>query len=247
MSIHLKLDTGMHRLGFEEEEIEGLIATLLVNPNVHIASMFTHLAGADEKTHDEFSTRQVERFTHMAQKISTALNIQPMLHVLNTSGIMRFPDWQFDMVRLGIGLYGASPIAGLSKLRPVATLKTVISQIKRIPRGETIGYGRRGVADSDITLATIAIGYADGFNRAFSRGVGQVLIKGKRAPVMGNVCMDMTMVDITGIDAHEGDEVIIFGEGLQVDEVAAWINTIPYEILTNTSERVKRVFVAESM
>jgi alanine racemase len=247
MNIHLKLDTGMHRLGFEEEEIEGLIATLLENPNVHIASMFTHLAGADEKTHDEFSTRQVDRFTHMAEKISTALNIQPMLHVLNTSGIMRFPDWQFDMVRLGIGLYGASPVAGLSKLRPVATLKTVISQIKHIPKGETIGYGRRGVSDSDITLATIAIGYADGFNRGFSRGVGQVLIKGKRAAVIGNVCMDMTMVDVTGIDAQEGDEVIIFGEGLQVDEVAAWINTIPYEILTNTSERVKRVFVAESM
>lgn len=247
MSIHLKLDTGMHRLGFEETEIEGLIATLLENPNLNIASMFTHLAGADEKTHDEFSSQQVDRFTHMAEKISTALNIQPLLHVLNTSGIMRFPDWQFDMVRLGIGLYGASPIAGLSKLRPVATLKTVISQIKRIPKGETIGYGRSGVADSDITLATIAIGYADGFNRAFSRGVGQVLIKGKRAPVIGNVCMDMTMVDVTGIDAHEGDEVIVFGEGLPVDEVAAWINTIPYEILTNTSERVKRVFVAESM
>src|SRR5690606_25184093 len=131
--------------------------------------------------------------------------------------------------------------------RPVATLKTVVSQIKRIPNGETIGYGRRGVADSDITLATIAIGYADGFNRECSRGVGLVLIKGKRAPVIGNECMDMTMVDVTGIDAQEGDEVIIFGEGLQVDEVAAWINTIPYEILTNTSERVKRVFVAESM
>ncbi|MDL5045830.1 alanine racemase [Oscillatoria amoena NRMC-F 0135] len=160
---------------------------------------------------------------------------------------MRFPDWQFDMVRLGIGLYGASPITGFNKLRPVATLKTVISQIKRIPKGETVGYGRKGVAENDMVLATIAIGYADGFSRAFSRGKGHVLVKGKRAPVVGNVCMDMTMVDVTGIDAHEGDEVILFGEGLPVDEVASWIGTIPYEILTNTSERVKRVFVAESI
>lgn len=247
MTIHLKFDTGMHRLGFEEEETDELIAILKENPGIHVASVFTHLAGADEKTHDEFSATQVERFTRMTEKISNALNIRPMLHVLNTSGIMRFPDWQFDMVRLGIGLYGANPTAGLSKLRPVATLKTVVSQVKRIKKGETIGYGRRGMADQDITLATIAIGYADGFNRAFSRGVGEVLINGQRARVVGNVCMDMTMIDISGIDAQEGDEVIIFGERLPVEEVAAKIDTIPYEILTNTSERVKRVLVAESI
>jgi Alr-MurF fusion protein len=152
------------------------------------------------------------------------------------------------MVRLGIGLYGIDPTdEKIGGLKPVATLKTIISQVKKIPSGETIGYGRRGKAEKDMQIATIAIGYADGFNRAFSRGVGNVLIRGKRVPVVGNVCMDMTMIDVTGIDAHEGDEVIIFGGDLPIQEVAKNINTIPYEILTNTSERVKRVFVAESI
>jgi alanine racemase len=152
------------------------------------------------------------------------------------------------MVRLGIGLYGVDPTRyGFDDLRPAAQLRTLISQIKHIPAGETIGYGRRGRAERDLTLATIAIGYADGFSRAFSRGVGEVLIHGQRAKVIGNVCMDMTMVDITGLEAREGDDVIVFGKGLPIQEVAAKINTIPYEILTNTSERVKRVFVAESI
>jgi alanine racemase len=152
------------------------------------------------------------------------------------------------MVRLGIGLYGVDPTSnGFNELKPVATLKSIISQIKTITPGETIGYGRRGKADKSTTIATIAIGYADGYNRAFSRGVGEVLINGQRAQVIGNVCMDMTMIDITGIDAKEGDEVIIFGKGLPIQEVAAKINTIAYEILTNTSDRVKRVFVAESI
>lgn len=247
ISIHLKLDTGMHRLGFEEAETDRLIETLKANPALNVVSVFTHLAGSDEKAHDQFSALQVERFYGMAKKLEHQLNIKPLWHVLNTSGIMRFVDWQFDMVRLGIGLYGANPVPGIGKLRPVATLKTVISQIKHIPKGDTVGYGRRGVAETDLTLATIAIGYADGFNRAFSRGVGKVLVRGKRAVVIGNVCMDMTMIDVTGMDACEGDEVIVFGEQLPVEEVASWINTIPYEILTNTSERVKRVFVAESM
>lgn len=247
MTIHLKLDTGMHRLGFEEQDMDALIEILKKNPHIQVASIFTHLAGADEETHDAFSTAQVDRFTRITKKISEALNIRPMLHALNTSGIMRFPDWQFDMVRLGIGLYGANPTAMRTKLRPVATLKTVVSQLKKIKKGETIGYGRKGVATHDITLATIAIGYADGFSRAFSRGVGEVLVKGQRAKVVGNVCMDMTMIDVTGIDVQEGDEVIIFGDQLPVEEVAARINTIPYEVLTNTSERVKRVLVAESI
>jgi alanine racemase len=161
---------------------------------------------------------------------------------------LRLPQFQMDMVRLGIGLYGVDPTADkIGGLIPVATLKTIISQIKHIPSGESIGYGRRGQADHPMTIATIAIGYADGFSRAFSRGAGKVLVHGKQVPVIGNVCMDMTMIDITGLDAQEGDEVIIFGSALPIQDVAASINTIPYEILTNTSERVKRVFVAESI
>jgi Alr-MurF fusion protein len=152
------------------------------------------------------------------------------------------------MVRLGIGLYGVNPTSeSFNQLQQVASLKTVISQIKKVKAGESVGYGRRGRSDHEMVLATIAIGYADGYNRSFSRGAGAVLINGKKAPVIGNVCMDMTMVDITGIDAKEGDDVIIFGEGLPIQEVAKRANTIPYEILTNTSERVKRIFFAESM
>jgi alanine racemase len=147
------------------------------------------------------------------------------------------------MVRLGIGLYGVDPTSdGFDQLRPVATLKTLVSQVRHIKAGESIGYGRRGYAEKDSTIATIAIGYADGFSRAFSRGVGEVIINGKRAKVIGNVCMDMTMIDVTGITVMEGDEVILFGKELPIQEVATKINTIPYEILTSTSERVKRVF-----
>jgi alanine racemase len=170
-----------------------------------------------------------------------------MLHILNTPGILRFPEFQFDMVRLGVGLYGVDPTAEKHTLKPVNTLKTVISQVRMVKAGETIGYSRRGKAINDMRIGTIAIGYADGYNRGFSRGIGEVLVNGKRAPVVGNVCMDMTMIDLTDIEAREGDEVIIFGPGLRVDELAAKINTIPYEILTNTSERVKRVFVTESI
>ena len=168
--------------------------------------------------------------------------------MLNSPGILRFPDLQFDMVRLGIGLHGVDPTTEKhAGLQPVATLKTVISQIRDVSAGETIGYGRHGVAKTPMKLATIAIGYADGFSRSNSRGVGVVSVNGRRAPVVGNVCMDMTMVDVTGLHVQEGDEVIIFGNDHPIQQMAASIGTIPYEILTNTSERVKRVFVAESI
>ncbi len=245
--IHLKLDTGMHRLGFTEETLGEALDLLRQHTHLEVASVFTHLAGSDEARHDDFSRQQVERFSKMVAQVETALGYRPLRHVLNSPGIMRFPQYQFGMVRLGIGLYGVNPTQDHAPLRPVATLKTVISQIKVIAPGETVGYGRWGKAEQEMTLATIAIGYADGFSRAFSRGVGAVLVHGQRAPVVGNVCMDMTMVDITGIAAQEGDEVIVFGEGLPIHEVAARIHTIPYEILTSTSERVKRVFYAASI
>ena len=180
-------------------------------------------------------------------QVAHALGYKPLFHLLNSSGILRLPALQFDMVRLGIGLYGVDPTADYHDLKPVPTLKTIISQIKTIGAGDTIGYGRKGKAEQPVRLATIAIGYADGFSRALSQGVGSVFINGQRAAIVGNVCMDMTMVDITSIDAAEGDEVIIFGKDLPIQEVAQKIRTIPYEILTSVSERVKRVFVSDGI
>jgi alanine racemase len=246
--VHIKIDTGMHRLGFEEGDMPELISILKSYPGITIATVFSHLAGSDESEHDEFSKQQVAIFSKRYEELCTAIQQRPARHVLNSPGILRFPEFQFEMVRLGIGLYGVDPTdEKKADLQPVATLKTVISQIRAVPAGQTIGYGRRGKATSDMKVATIAIGYADGFSRAFSRGVGVVLVNGKRAPVVGNVCMDMTMIDVTDIDAQEGDEVIIFGRDLPISEVAQKIGTIPYEILTSTSERVKRVFHAESI
>ena len=247
-SIHVKIDTGMHRLGFAKPDIPELIGILRANPNIRVASIFSHLAGADEQQHDGFSESQAKLFDECANMLAESLGYRPLFHLLNSPGILRLPHLQYDMVRLGIGLYGIDPTrANPASLRPAATLKTVISQIRKIEKGETVGYGRRGVATEPLTIATIAIGYADGYSRAFSRGIGQVLVRGRRVPVIGNVCMDMTMIDITGTDAREGDEVIVFGKQLPIEEVAASINTIPYEILTSTSERVKRVFTAESL
>ncbi|MBK5278587.1 MAG: bifunctional UDP-N-acetylmuramoyl-tripeptide:D-alanyl-D-alanine ligase/alanine racemase [Bacteroidia bacterium] len=246
--IHLKLDTGMHRLGFEEAELDTVINILKSTPNLIVISIFSHLAGADDPEHNIFTREQATAFLRMAEKIKTELKINPILHLLNSPGILRHKEYQLNMVRLGIGLYGVNPTSLPDpNLMPVANLKTIISQIKKVKAGDTVGYGRKGKATHDIVVATIAIGYADGFSRAFSQGKGIVSINGKKAPVIGNVCMDMTMIDITGIEAKEGDEVIIFGKGLPIQEVAQHINTIPYEILTNTSERVKRVFYAESI
>ena len=247
--IHLKLDTGMHRLGLEAQEVETAINALKSHPEIEIVSIFSHLAASDEARHDTFTAAQSRRFTDMTGRCKSALNISPLLHLINSAGILRFPDLQFDMVRLGIGLYGIDPSATFQeKLRPTATLKTVISQIKVVPSTESVGYGRAGTLETDKRIATLAIGYADGYHRAFGKGVGEVLLHGKRAPVVGNVCMDMTMVDITDIpEAREGDEAIIFGPQLPIQQVAAKIGTIPYELLTNTSERVKRVFFAEGI
>ena len=246
--IHLEIETGMHRLGLEESELPGVLELVKKNPNLTVASVFSHLAGADEQKHDDYSSVQLDRYLQAYQVIQELLGYRPLRHLLNSPGLLRMPQHQLDMVRLGIGLYGINPTSDqVDQLQPVATLKTVISQIKTVKAGESVGYGRWGKASHDMKLATLAIGYADGFSRSFSRGVGSVLVNGKKAPVVGNVCMDMTMVDITGIDAREGDDAIIFGEQLSIQEVAAAIETIPYEILTNTSERVKRIFFAESI
>jgi alanine racemase len=247
-AVHLKLDTGMHRLGFEKKDLPEIIQLLKLNPNIHVSSIFSHLAGADEEDHDSFSNRQADLFKAWADLISESLGYSPLYHLLNSPGILRLPQLQFDMVRLGIGLHGVDPTReNFKELKPVATFKTIISQIKTIAKGESIGYGRKGIAEKELQLATIAIGYADGFSRKLSRGIGEVLIGGNRAKVIGNVCMDMTMVDVTGFDAQEGDEVIIFGNELPIQLMATKIQTIPYEILTNISERVKRVFVSDGI
>ena len=245
--IHIKIDTGMHRLGFEESDLEKLLKILLENKNLEVASIFTHLAGSDEAEHDAFSKQQAETFLKWANKFSDGIGYKPIFHALNTPGILRFPEFQLGMVRLGVGLYGIDPTYNNHNLKPVTTLKTIISQIREVKAGESVGYSRKGKAIKSMKVATIAVGYADGYSRAFSGGVGEVVVNGKRAKVVGNVCMDMTMIDITGIEAKEGDEVILFGEELPIGELAHKIKTIPYEILTNTSERVKRVFVAESI
>jgi Alr-MurF fusion protein len=242
--IHLKLDTGMHRLGFEPEQITDLTDILKSNPNLWISTIFSHLAAADESKFDDFTKRQVTDFVEMFNKISQAIGYTPSRHLANSAGIARFPEARLDMVRLGVGLYGlAAKPEDQENLQTVGTLKTVISQIKHVKASETVGYGRRGALERDTKIATIAIGYADGFDRRFSGGIGEVLIQGQRCKVVGNVCMDMTMVDITDVPhVQEGDEVIIFGKNLTIKELAQKINTIPYEILTSVSERVKRVF-----
>ena len=242
--IHIKLDTGMHRLGFEKEQLLALIQTLQSNPNLWVSTIFSHLAAADEDKFDEFTLHQVSEFTDMAKQISEAIGYTPSLHLANSAGIARFPNARLDMVRLGVGLYGlAAKSEDQENLMTVGTLKTVISQIKYVKSSETVGYGRKGELTRDTKTATIAIGYADGYDRRFSRGVGEVLIHGHRCKVIGNVCMDMTMVDITDVPhVEEGDEVIIFGKDLTMMELANKISTIAYEILTGVSERVKRVF-----
>jgi Alr-MurF fusion protein len=246
--IHIKFDTGMHRLGFNAGDLPELKKVLREHRTLKVASIFSHLAGADDAQHDAYSHEQAGTFLTLANSLCESLGYKPLYHLLNSPGILRLPQYQFDMVRLGIGLYGIDPTAEKNlHLKPVASLKTIVSQLHTLKPGETVGYGRHGKTTDEKTIATITIGYADGYNRAFSKGIGEVLIKGQRANVIGNVCMDMTMVDVTGIDVKEGDEVIVFGDQLPIEEVAAKINTIPYEILTSTSERVKRVFVAEGI
>ncbi len=249
--IHLKLDTGMHRLGFVENDIDTLIEVLQQNSQIRVATIFSHLVGADESEHNVFSKIQIEKFEKMSQKIINQLdyrNDEPQIvrHICNSAGIIRFPEAKFDMVRLGIGLYGVE-ITGTEQnaLQTVGTLKTIISQIKHLAKGETIGYSRKGILEKDSRIATIAIGYADGFDRGFSKGVGKVLVNGVLCSVVGNVCMDMTMIDVTDAPCEEGDEVIVFDKQLPISELAKSIGTIPYEILTGVSERVKRVFYKE--
>jgi len=244
--IHIKLDTGMHRLGFEEENLDELIQILKGNDTVQIASILSHMATSDDKQHHAFATGQIDLFEKLSGQLLAELNIKPIRHLLNTSGISNYPEGQYDMVRLGIGLYGISNDEDeQEELERVGTLKSVISQIRAIDTGESVGYGRRFIATQPTKIATIPIGYADGIRRSWGNETGYVTIHGKQAPIVGSVCMDMLMVDVTQIDCKEGNTVIIFGENPTVNYMAKQLQTIPYEILTSISQRVKRVFFRE--
>ena len=263
--IHIKLDTGMYRLGFTSDEIGALVDNLGQNPNLRVQSLFSHLAASEDPGEDVFTRLQITRFEEMSKIVTQSLAYPVLKHILNSAGITRFPDAQFDMVRLGIGLYGVG--AGREeqeKLRNVSSLRSVITQIKKIKAGDTIGYNRKGRADEEKTIAIVPVGYADGLNRRLGNGVGKVFINGQPAPIIGNVCMDLIMVDITrssglgtrdsGLGTRdgdppsvirEGDPVIIFSDEHPVGEIAAQLGTIPYEVLTGISRRVKRIYYHE--
>ena len=244
--VHIEFDTGMKRLGFEEEDLNELIMKIKNNKYLKCQSVFTHLAGSEDVNHDKFTLEQIEKFKRISELFTEHFSYPVIKHILNSAGITRFPEAQFDMVRLGIGLYGISPDETEQKhLTNVSTLKTVISQIRNIDAGETVGYNRRGVATKNMQIATVAIGYADGYSRRFGNGHGKMMVNDKIANTVGSICMDMCMLDITDIQAKEGDEVLVFGSNYPVSQSARDVGTIPYEILTNISQRVKRIYFQE--
>jgi alanine racemase len=242
--VHIKFNTGLNRLGFFHTDTEYVIKKLKTLSQIKAVSILSHLAASEDHNEKEFTQTQIQLFNEITEQFHKALNYKPILHMTNTSGILNYPEAHFDMVRTGIGLYGFGNDPQFDKhLQPVASLKSVISQIHRIEKGESVGYNRAYVADNYATIATIPLGHADGISRQFGNGVGSLVVNGKLAPIVGNVCMDMLMIDVTGIRCNEGDEVIIFGEGQSAEELAAKINTISYEMLTAVSQRVKRVFL----
>ena len=248
--VHIKIDSGMHRLGFYREDMSKLAARLNEQKAIQVTSIFSHLAGSDEAQFDAFTHEQAAYFKECAESLVASLPNRPLLHICNTAGIERFPEHHMDMCRLGIGMYGFSfltnkPLSSIHNLRNVCTLKTTILSIKTVNAGETIGYGRHTTIDQPRQIAVIPIGYADGFDRRFSNYGGEVVVRGKRCPVVGNVCMDQAMIDVTGTDAHVGDIAEIFGEHLPIAEIANKLGTISYEVLTSISHRVQRVYINE--
>jgi Alr-MurF fusion protein len=242
--VHIKIDTGMHRLGFMPEDIDELGLRIKGMTCIKVMSVFSHLAGSEDPSLDNFTDHQIELFTSAVAKLKAAIGYPFIRHILNTSGIVRFPQYQFDMVRPGIGIYGAGTFEGIS-LRSAGRFKTRISQVKKIPAGEPVGYGCADVSDSDRIIGILPVGYADGLNRKLGNRKGNLFIKGAKAPLIGNICMDMCMADITGLDALEGDEAEIFGQNISINEIAGQVGTIPYEILTSIPGRVKRIFFRE--
>jgi alanine racemase len=242
--VHIKIDTGMHRLGFQPGDVPEVVARLKSQTGVMARSIFSHLAGSDSYIFDDFTHKQLDTFTKAAKELEEGLGHKVIKHILNSAGIERFPEYQMDMVRLGIGLYGVSA-SGIKGLRNVSTLRTTILQIQNVPAGDSIGYSRKTYVNRDSRIAIIPIGYADGLDRHFSNGVGHVSINKQLCPIVGNICMDACMIDVTDSDAKEGDPVIIFGDDLPVSTLSDELKTIPYEILTSVSPRVKRVYYRE--
>ena len=242
--VHIKLDTGMHRLGFMTEELAELMDFMKECKTVKIKSVYSHLAASDDASCDEFTLGQIELFQKNADTLSESLGYKPMYHILNSAGIERFTQYQFDMVRLGIGIYGVSAIPG-NKLAPVASFKCKVLQVKALkPEDGTIGYGRHGkIAPEGTVIATIPVGYADGIDRHLSRGNGSFMVNGHKVPTIGNICMDMCMLDVTGLDVKVGDTVTIFGEDPTITDLAEILGTIPYEILTSVPRRIERIIV----
>lgn len=242
--VHIKLDTGMHRLGFMEKELPALKEFLAKTPEIKVKSIYSHLAAADEPQHDEFTRGQIALYKKMSGDLIESLGYKPIRHILNSAGIERFTENQMDMVRLGVGIYGIGSVPG-QDLKPAAFYRCPIVQIKElVPEDGTVGYGRHGKIDKPKRTATICVGYADGINRHLGRGNASFEVRGQMAPTIGNICMDMCMLDITGIEGVEvGDTVTIFGEKPHANDLAAILDTIPYEIFTSVPRRVKKVLV----
>jgi Alr-MurF fusion protein len=242
--VHIKIDTGMNRLGFKSrEELLQLIAILEKYPQLKVKSVFSHLVASDDPSLDDFTLRQIKNFNELTHFLMNHLSYQVDRHILNSAGIERFPSHQFEMVRLGIGLYGVSCTD--LPLKPIGILKSTVSQVKVVDPGETVGYNRAGKIERPTEIAVVPLGYADGLDRRLGNGIGAAYIKNQRASIVGNICMDMCMINVTGLGAQPGDEVEFFGDHISIEEVANAIGTIPYEILTGISQRVKRVYIQE--
>lgn len=243
--IHLKVETGMHRLGFSSEDLDSLLEKIFVSP-VKVKSVFSHLSSADDPQEKEYTLMQMNSFKEMTRTIIKALGYQPLRHILNSSGVANYPQYAFDMVRLGIGMLGESSNLSLDKkLLPVVKFRTVISQITEVKAGDSVGYNRKFKAKKDTRIATLPVGYADGIPRLVGCGVGKLQVQGQSVPIAGNVCMDMLMIDLGKIQATEGEEVIIFHKKPSLSEFATWCQTIPYEVLTSISKRVKRIYIKD--
>lgn len=242
--VHIKFNTGLNRLGFNASELKTIAETLKTKDEIKVVSILSHLAASEDMGESAFTLNQIREFTVIAKQMEEEIGHKPFKHILNTSGIINYPEAQFDMVRSGIGLYGFGNEASIdSELKPVATLKTIIAQIHQITPHATVGYNRAFASGLPRTTATLPLGHADGIGRQYGKGKAYVLVNGHKAPIVGNVCMDMIMIDITGLDCEEGDEVIIFGNEPTADKFASKADTISYELLTGISQRVKRVYI----
>ena len=241
--VHIKFNTGLNRLGFWENDISYLVSKLNETASIKVTSVFSHLAASEDLNEKNFTQSQIDSFKNITTELIPQLGYTPILHICNTSGILNYPEAHFDMVRTGIGLYGFGNSKKENKhFKPIGTLKTVISQIHQIEKGESVGYNRAYKSDAFIKTATLPIGHADGISRQYGNGKGFVSINGEKAPIIGNVCMDMIMVDVTHINCKEGDEVIVFGPKHTAEQLAEQVNTISYELITAVSQRIKRVY-----